>query len=137
MQASNTPEAVAVEVIAAQPTEADSALTAQLAAEHDESLPPVTYIVRVKLETVPEATSQGWALYVGDVRIPKYWAYSQGIYFKVFDPQFFTDNRDGRLRFSRNGTEFTETGLKLTAPQAEDESARADAQLPRQDEVLQ
>jgi hypothetical protein len=70
------------------------------------------------------------------VRIPKYWAYSQGIYFKVFDPQFFKDNEGAKLRFSSNFTEFTETGLTLAAPQAAGKSARAAAQLPRQDDVL-
>jgi hypothetical protein len=36
-----------------------------------------------------------------------------GIYFKVFDPQFFQDHQGQSLRFSQNGTEFTDTGLKL------------------------
>jgi hypothetical protein len=136
MQASTPPQAVAVEVVATQPTESDSALMTQLDAARDKSLPPVVYIVRVKFKTMPEITSQGWALYVDDVRIPKYWAYSQGIYFKVFDPQFFKDNKGAKLRFSSNGTEFTETSLTLAAPQAAGKSARAAAQLPRQDDVL-
>ncbi len=137
MQASTPPQAVAVEVVAAQPTEADSALIAQLDAGPAKSLPAVAYIVKVKLKTVPEATSEGWALYVDELRIPKYWAYSQGIYFKVFDPQFFKDHKGGELRFSQNGTEFIETGLKLALPPARDKkSARAAARLPSQDKVL-
>lgn len=137
MQASTPPQAVAVEVVAAQATEADSALMVQLDTGPAKALPGAAYIVKMQLETVPEATSQGWALYVDDLRIPKYWAYSHGIYFKVFDPQFFTDHQGGKLRFSQNGTDFTDTGLTLGAPAApEKKSARAAARLPLQDDVL-
>lgn len=137
MPASTPPQAVAVEVVAAQPTEADSALIAQLDAGPDKSLPAVAYIVKLKLKALPEPTSEGWALYVDDLRIPKYWAYSHGIYFKVFDPQFFKEHKGGALRFSQNHTEFIETGLKLAVPAARDKkSARAAARLPSQDKVL-
>ena len=137
MQASTPPKAVAVEVVAAQATEADSVMLAQPGADAARPLPGVAYIVKVQLKTLPEATSQGWALYVDELRIPKYWAYRQGLYFKVFDPQFFADHGGGKLRFSQNGTDFIDTGLKLAAPQApEKKSARAKAPLPTQDEVL-
>lgn len=137
MQAFTPPQAVAVEVIAAQATEADSAMLAQPAAEAARPLPGVAYIVKLQLKALPEATSHGWALYVDELRIPKYWACRQGIYFKVFDPQFFVDHGGGKLRFSQNGTDFTDTGLTLAAPQApEAKSARAAARLPTQDEVL-
>jgi hypothetical protein len=137
MPASTPPEAVAVEVIAAQATEADIHLLAQLGAESDKASPGMAYLVRVQLKTVPEATSQGWALYVDDLRIPKYWGYREGIYFKVFDPQFFQDHKGGRLRFSQNGTEFTDTGLKLATPRAPaKKKASTSAQLPRQEDLL-
>lgn len=137
MKASTVPQAVAVEVVAAQATEADSAMVAQLESSEGRSLPGVAYVVKVRLKALPEATSQGWALYVDKLRIPKYWAYRQGIYFKVFDPQFFIDHKGGKLRFSQNGTDFTDTGLKLVAPEAlEKKSARAAARLPLQDDVL-
>lgn len=137
MQASTPPQAVAVEVIAAQATEADSAMVAQLSADAAKPLPGVAYVVKVQLKALPEATSQGWALYVDELRIPKYWAYSQGIYFKVFDPQFFADHKGGKLRFSQNGSDFTDTGLKLASPRAPaKKSARAATRLPLQDEVL-
>ena len=59
MQASTPPQAVAVEVVATQPTESDSALMTQLDAARDKSLPPVVYIVRVKFKTVPEVYFAG------------------------------------------------------------------------------
>lgn len=137
MQASTPPQAVAVEVIAAQATEADSAMVAQLSADAAKPLPGVAYVVKVQLKALPEATSQGWALYVDELRIPKYWAYSQGIYFKVFDPQFFADHKGGKLRFSQNGSDFTDTGLNLAALEVPaKKSARAATRLPLQDEVL-
>ena|SRR5438045_1758334 len=137
MKASTAPQAVAVEVVAAQATEADSAMLAQLELSESKSLPGAAYIVKVRLKALPEPTSQGWALYVDKLRIPKYWAYRQGIYFKVFDPQFFADHKGGKLRFSQNGTDFIDTGLKLAPPaEPKKELRRSIARLPLQDDVL-
>jgi hypothetical protein len=116
MQPPKPPETTAVQVIAAQPTEADSAAIARLSAESDRSLPQVAYVVKVRLKTKPPATSMAWALYVNNVLIPKYWEYNEGIYFTVLDPQFFTDHKGKSLRFSQNGVDFHETGVKLPAP---------------------
>ena len=137
MNASTVPQALAVEVVAAQATEADSAMVAQLEASENKSLPGVAYIVKVRLKALPEATSRGWALYVDKVRIPKYWTYRQGIYFKVFDPQFFAEHKGGKFRFSQNGTDFVETRLKLAPPpETKKGSLRRTARLPLQDDVL-
>jgi len=137
MKASTVPQALAVDVVAAQATEADSATVAQLEASENKSLPGVAYIVKVRLKALPEATSRGWALYVDKLRIPKYWTYRQGIYFKVFDPQFFAEHKGGKLRFSQNGTDFVETRLKLAKPpEAKKGSLRRTARLPLQDDVL-
>jgi hypothetical protein len=131
MPPSLPPKAVAVEVVAAQPTDADRAAITHLSARDRKSLAPVTYLVKVRFETIPEATAQGWALYVSDFRIPKYWGTQDGIYFKVFDPQFLEEHKGQPLRFSQNGVEFIDTGVTLTAPAAHDV-----ARLPLQDEVL-
>jgi hypothetical protein len=125
------PKAASVDVVATQPTDADSAAIAHLSARDRKSLPQVTYLVKIRLETIPEATGEGWALYVNDFRIPKYWAHKDGIYFKVFDPQFFQDHKGQRLRFSQNGTDFTNTGLKLPAL-----PSRRSSKLALQDDVL-
>ncbi len=137
MRPSTPPKATAVEVVATRPTEADSAAIAHLSARDSKSLPQVTYLVKVRFETMPEATSQGWALYVNDFRLPKYWAYKDGIYFKVFDQQFFRDHHGEPLRFSQNGTDFIDTGLKLAAPDSIAKTSVSDVtKLPRQDDVL-
>jgi hypothetical protein len=131
------PVAVAVEVVATQPAAADARALAAVRRRIAEQ-PPVTYLVTVRLEEVPPATGSGWALYIGDVRIPKYWEYPAGIYFKVYDPQFLIDRAGEPLRFSAdNGVEFVETGLTLGMP---DDLSRADAlradELPTQRQVL-
>jgi hypothetical protein len=116
MQPPKPPKITAVEVIPAQPTEADSAAIAHLSAELNRSLPQVVNVVKVRLKTKPPATSIGWALYVNDVLIPKYWEYNDGIYFTVLDPQFFADYKGKRLRFSQNGVDFYDAGIKLPGP---------------------
>jgi hypothetical protein len=137
MLPSTPPKAVGVEVVAAEPTEADGAAIAHLSARHSKSLPGVTYLVKVRLDVKPQAASHGWALYVKDFRIPKYWEYDDGIYFKVFDPQFFQDHKGEALRFSLNGTDFVDTGVKLAAPPTATERAAARAApLPAQPDAL-
>jgi len=118
MQPPAPPKIAAIEVVAAQPTEADSAAIAQLSAATSRSLPQVAYVVKVRLKTKPPVTSMAWALYVNDVLIPKYWEYEDGIYFTVLDPQFFADHKGKRLRFSQNGVDFFDTGMRLAAPPA-------------------
>jgi hypothetical protein len=116
MQPPVPPKISAVEVVPAQPTEAESAAITQLNVETNRSLPQVAYVVKVRLRTKPPVTSMAWALYANDVLIPKYWEYKDGIYFTVLDPQFFADHKGKRLRFSQNGVDFFDTGVRLTAP---------------------
>jgi len=67
------PKVLSAEVVATRPTAADSAMIAGLAADARLSLREVAYVVKIRLKEVPPATALGWALYAGDVRIPKYW----------------------------------------------------------------
>jgi len=113
MQPSTPPKVIAVEVVPTQPTQADRKAIDYLSAQTTKSLPQITYVVKIRFQTMPPATSHGWALYVDGFRIPKYWEYKNGIYFKVFDPQFFADHQGQLLRFSQNGSDFVETGKKL------------------------
>jgi hypothetical protein len=137
MQQSTPPKVTKVEVVATRPTAADSAAIAHLSARERKSLPEVTYLIKVHFETLPQVTSHGWALYVNDFRIPKYWAYKDGIYFKVFDREFFHDHREKSLRFSPNGTDFIDTGVKLPALPLEVQNLTEKLpELPFQDDVL-
>ncbi|MFK4655852.1 hypothetical protein ABIF97_005786 [Bradyrhizobium japonicum] len=124
------PKIAAVEVVAAQPTEADRAAIAPLGVTE----PKAVYVVKVKLEAKPPVTSMAWALYVNDELVSKYWEYADGIYFTVTDPQFFTRHQGKQLRFSQNGTDFFDTGVKLMpAPSVADGNAIG---LPLQADVL-
>ena len=137
MEPLTPPKVIGVEVVATRPTESDSVVIAHLSAEAKRPLPQVAYIVKVRFKAMPPVTSQGWALYVNDFRIPKYWEYKHGIYFKVFDPQFFADYKGKRLRFSQNGTEFIDTGTRLAAPAQPPAKATGKAgRLPLQAQVL-
>jgi hypothetical protein len=136
MQPSTPPKVIAVEVVTAQPTEADSAAIVHLSAEASRLLPQVAYVIKVRFKTKPPVSSQGWALYVNDFRIPKYWEYEHGIYFKVFDSQFFADHKGQKLRFSQNGIDFIDTGTKLPAAPNAAKSRGNAGRLPLQADVL-
>jgi hypothetical protein len=137
MQPQTPPNAVAVEIVATRPSGADAAAIEHLSSTAGRDLAPVAYVVKVRLDPKPPPTSMGWALYVGDFRIPKYWEYPDGIYFKVFDPAFFQDHRGQTIRFTPNRTEFVDTGLVLAESDADIAvPARDTADLPSQEDVL-
>jgi hypothetical protein len=131
------PKVVSAEVVAAQPTEADTPMIARLSTELNRRLPATAFIVKIRLEKIPEPTGDGWALYVGDTRIPKYWEYPGGIYFKVFDQAFLADHEGEPLRFSHNDQDFEKTGVNLPGPEMARTTARtATRSLPLQSVVL-
>ena len=116
MQPPTPPKITGVEVVPVEPNEADSAAIAQLSADTNRSLPQVAQVVKVRIRSKPPVTSMAWGLYVNDTLIRKYWEYEDGIYFTVLDPQFFSDHKGEPLRFSQNGVDFFDTGMKLPAP---------------------
>jgi hypothetical protein len=141
MTPSTAPKVVAVAVVPSQPTDSDHGVIAHLKARDDAPLQDVAYLVKIQFETMPPAASHTWGLYVNDLRIPKYWAYKDGIYFKVFDPNFFAEHDGEPIRFSLDGVEFIDTGKKLALPKAKTGKAKtgkaaAPAQLPLQADVL-
>lgn len=134
--ATTVPKVVSVEVVAARPTETDRTMIAQLASEAKRQMPEAAFIVKLRLERIPTPTGHGWALYVGDTRIPKYWEYPGGIYFKVLDEEFLADHQREPLRFSENGTDFIETGVKLPPSGTRAKRVADVRQLPLQSDVL-
>src|SRR5262249_28166 len=124
------PKITAIEVVPAQPTEADRAAMVHMGVKE----PKAVYVVKVRLKAKPPVSSMAWALYVDDERVSKYWEYADGIYFIVFDPQFFVRHHGKHLRFSQNGTDFFDTGVELApAPSVADSNA---VRLPLQADVL-
>ena len=140
MDAHTPPRAVSVEVVAAQPTETDRAAMTSLrsAGQLGHTGGDAAYVVKVKLADMPPATGHGWTLFVDEERIPKYWGYAAGIYFKVFDAQFFVRHKNAKLHFEGDDGARFDTGLKLAAPPAAEESParRKRGALPLQDDVL-
>ena len=131
------PKVVSAKVVATQPTEADKPMLAGLASELDRRLPDSAFIVKIRLDKVPEPTAVGWALYVGDTRIPKYSEYAGGIYFKVLDDTFLAEHQGKPLRFSQDDRTFVKTGVNLPGPEAPPPTAaRGARRLPLQSEVL-
>lgn len=131
------PKAVAIEVVAAQPTESDKKVIAHVGDVTSRSLDEAVYVVKVRFEQMPPVTSSGWALYVGDYPVPKYWGYKNGIYFKIFDLQFFVDHQGQALKFTRDRKTFIDTGLKLGGSSAGARARGAKTiDLPLQSEVL-
>ena len=118
MQPPTPPQISGVKVEAAELTEADSVAIARMSVDTNRSLPEVAQVVKVRLASKPPVTSMAWRLYVNNVLIPKYWEYEDGIYFTVLDPQFFSDNKGKQLRFSQNGVDFFDTGVRLPGPTA-------------------
>ena len=129
MQLPEPPKIAKVEVIAAQPTETDRAAVAQMGVKE---APEAVYVVRVRLKAKPPVMSMAWALYVDNELVPKYWETTDGMYFTVLDPQFFTRHKGKPLRFSLNGIDFVNTGVKLTAAP----KSAAAGKLPLQSDVL-
>lgn len=130
-------EVLEVDVVPARPTEADIKFIAHARTMTRRELEPVAYIVRLRLQSQPEPTGAGWALFVGDLRIPKYWEYEGGIYFKVYDPAFFDEHADSPVRFSADyGQTFMETGLTLGRPGRREAATDGTTDLPEQTEVL-
>ena len=130
MQLPEPPKITTVEVVAAQPTEADRAAIAHMGVKE----PKAVYVVKVRLTAKPPVTSMAWALYVDDELVSKYWEYTDGIYFTVFDPQFFIRHQGKQLRFSQNGIDFFDTGVELApAPSVAEGNA---IKLPPQADVL-
>jgi hypothetical protein len=75
MQLPEPPKIAAVEVVAAQPTEADRAAIAHKGVTE----PKAVYVVKVRLRPSLRS-SMAWALYVNDELVSKYWEYADGIY---------------------------------------------------------
>ena len=130
MQLPELPKIAAVEVVPAQPTEADRAAIAHMGLKQ----PKAVYLVKVRLKAKLPVTSMASALYGGDERVSKYWEYKDGIYFVVFDPQFFVAHKGKRLRFSQNDTDFFDTDAELAPATSVAESNAT--KLPPQADVL-
>jgi hypothetical protein len=131
------PQVANVEVVATQSQAADSEKVAHLKTTNN-NLKDVTYIVKVNLSAPMPVTSLGFTLYVGDYRVNKYSAFPGGIYFKIYDPNFFIEHGGKPIKFSMGGMAAQETGARL--PLQSDTAAGTGAlqapELPTQEQML-
>jgi hypothetical protein len=146
MPAIEFPNVVSVEVIPAQPKPADLKNIGHIAETEGVPLDPVAYVVKITLETMPPVTSQGFELYLDDYRVRNYRSFQHGIYFKVFNPRFFTKHGGKQIRYCLAGERFQDTGFRLprgkphpstrAVPQPAETASRSLEPLPSQEEVL-
>lgn len=133
------PKVGEVDVVAAQPKSADLERMDYAKGALETAAEPMTYVVKIELSDSPVLYGgQGLFLFVGDYRVEKYTGYPGGIYFKVYDPEFFEAHAGEEIRFSRDGGKtFIDTGKKLPAPAAKKTGALESLDdLPTQEEIL-
>ena len=128
MQLPELPKIAAVEVVPAQPTEADRAAIAHMGLKQ----PKAVYLVKVRLKAKLPVTSMASALYGGDERVSKYWEYKDRIYFVVFDPS--SSSRTRANAYASRRTDFFDTDAELAPATSVAESNAI--KLPPQADVL-
>ena len=135
------PTVVAVDVIPARPNPAALRKILFNESKDNVSLEKVTFIVKIGLESMMPATSQGVELYLDNYWVMKYWGYQDGIYFKVYNPRFFRKHGGKQIRFAIAGEQFYDTGWQLpkvaaaATPAALTSDGATDA-LPSQEDVF-
>lgn len=109
------PKVKNVEIAMVRPEAADVRRLAHLGAISNVALAPVLYLVKIYLEEPLPAMGTGYALYVGNERIPKYTAFLGGIYFKVHDPGLLEAHRGKPIRFSTDMETFADAAANFPA----------------------
>ena len=100
-------------MVATHPTDADRRILASLSERDHKTVGQIAFVVKLRFASIPEPTSMGWALYVGGEQVPKYWGYQHGIYFKVYERQYFAQHHGDPIRFSHDRQTFIDTGHQL------------------------
>ena len=142
------PQITEIQVVAARPNTLDTRNIEFLQNNQGASLDGVAYIVKIYLDEPLPVMAQGFDLYVDGRLIRKYFVFSQGIYFKVYDPSFFSNHggREVELRITgdvpqENVSSSTESVPTLpnqaeNAPATLRFTAESIEALPTQEEIL-
>ena len=133
------PTVSTVEVVATQPTAVDLRNLNNLRSTAESQIDNVAYIVKLDLDNLPATSSLGFNIYVGEFRIRKYSGCRGGIYFKVYNSQFFSEYGGQSIRFSIDGITFQDSGQRLPEVNEMPSSRLADrdfSSLPSQEEVI-
>lgn len=113
MSTQNTIKVTSVKVVAVQTERADIKRLEFLRTSENISVEDRYYIVKVYLEKQIPVSAETLRLYVGREEIPKFGGFSGGLYFKVYEPQFFENHAGDSLCFSPDGRMFFDTGAVL------------------------
>ena len=111
-----------------------------VAQSNSQPAPRAMFVVKLYLSGIELMGGQGVALYVGNEWVRKYYAFSGGIYFNVYDETFLAKNVGATLRFTSDHESFHDTGVAL--PSAVNRHAVAAAEgvddfdLPTKADVL-
>jgi hypothetical protein len=131
------PNFTKVEIVMVQPEAADHRKIAHIRATSNPAIQPVLYLVKVYLEKPLPATGSGYALYLGEERIPKYTEFPGGIYFDVHDPIILERHRGEPIRFRTDMQEFVKSTANLPAIPVSTLDASGQASLPTKSDALQ
>ena len=128
-------EVSSIQVRAAQPKAADARKIEQINQAKGRSAGEVVYIVKLYLDDArPLYTSMGARLFVGEEAIEEYAGFERGIYFKVYDPDFFSEHTGEKVRFTIDGETFIDAGVEF--PRLTVDGQPDATRLPTQEEVL-
>ena len=141
MNKNYTMTVTSVEAISIQPEQADMKKLTYLRTHMKRSMDDAYTIVKLFLSEPLPMGAESPRLYVGDEEIMKYGGFAGGIYFKVYDPQFFEQHSGDAIYSSTDGYTLLDTGHTLplapSSPTTEDVATVVQAKsLPTKREML-
>ena len=138
MSSDRIPQIKSMQIVAIRPEGADEQRLQFVHAGKEGVVPRAMYVVKVYLQEGIPATGQAVALYVGETWIRKYFAFSGGIFFNIYEPDFFQKNANATIRFTADHTKYFDSSVRLSMPVQEADAASADSTsaLPTKHEAL-
>ncbi|MEM7537935.1 MAG: hypothetical protein AAF639_37540 [Chloroflexota bacterium] len=113
MNKAYTMTVTSVEAISIQPEQADMKKITYLREHMKRNMDDAYTIVKLFLDEPLPMGAESPRLYVGDEEIMKYGGFAGGIYFKVYDPQFFEQHGGDAIYSSTDGYTLVDTGQTL------------------------
>ena len=136
----NIPKISSVKVVSVRPESMDKKRLQFAYQGRNEATPNAMFLVKIYFQEGMLATGQGAALYIGDRWVRKYTAFPGGIFFNVYEPDFFETHAGSMIRFSTDHEKFYDTNMRLPArpraTSAEGATVVADTSLPSKAEAL-
>ena len=130
MNSTTAVKITSITVTAVQPERADTRRLDYLRATANVPVENHYYIVKLYLETPLAESGDMIRLFVGQEAIPKYSGFIGGLYFKVYDPEFFDQHEGDTIYVSIDGSTLTDTHAVLP-PRPRLRALRAGTDLPR------